>query len=144
MASLRKAGFQLMIVSNQTVVARGLMTEDAVRSLQLVIEDQLIAAGGPRPDAFYFCPHHPEAEVPAYRAVCDCRKPRPGMLLAAAGTHGIDLRSSFLVGDRTVLVETGRHLDCPITLAEPLEHDLEPDHRAADLAAAARWILGIS
>jgi D-glycero-D-manno-heptose 1,7-bisphosphate phosphatase len=154
MRALRSAGFLLVVVTNQPVVARGLATESEVRALHLVLEEQLAKAGGPRPDAVYFCPHHPRAERVEYRLLCECRKPRPGMLLEAARHHRIDLRASFIVGDRitdiaagfragcrTVLVETGKHLEQPITLAEPLEPGLKPDATLADLAAAARWIL---
>jgi D-glycero-D-manno-heptose 1,7-bisphosphate phosphatase len=115
----------------------------------------LEAAGAPPLDAVYFCPHHPEATLPEYRVICDCRKPRPGLLLRAAGEHGLDLGASFMVGDRltdiaagaaaacrTVLVQTGRHAEPPIVAAEPPAAPCRPDHTCPDLPAAAAWILG--
>jgi D-glycero-D-manno-heptose 1,7-bisphosphate phosphatase len=61
---------------------------------------ETVAAGGARIDGFYFCPHHPEAGVGAYRQRCDCRKPQPGLLRRAAADHQLDLSRSFVVGDR--------------------------------------------
>jgi D-glycero-D-manno-heptose 1,7-bisphosphate phosphatase len=152
---LRAAGFLLIMVSNQPIVARGLVTESVLDALNEALNGQLKATGGPGLDAIYVCPHHPHADVSAYRVACDCRKPRPGLLLSAAADHALDLAASVMVGDRqtdvaagaaagcrTVLVETGKHVDPPITTLEPLPPDLTPDHVCADLAAAADWVLG--
>jgi D-glycero-D-manno-heptose 1,7-bisphosphate phosphatase len=151
---LKEAGFVLLVVSNQPVVARGLIDESQVRTLQQEVEARLVLQGCARLDGFYFCPHHPKATLPAYRQVCECRKPRPGLLLRAAAEHGVDLAGSFMVGDRptdlvageragcrTVWVETGQHLAPPIETGEPLPL-VRPDHVCADLLHAARWILG--
>lgn len=153
LAELKAAGFALLVVSNQPVVARGLMDESGVLDLQREVQARLLQAGAPVLDGFYFCPHHPRATLPAYRQDCPCRKPRPGMLLQAATEHGVDLAASFMVGDRptdlhagaragcrTIWVETGRHLAPPIETSEPLP-PLRPDHVCAGLAQAARWIL---
>lgn len=151
---LQRAGFRLVAVSNQTVVARGLASEDDVRALNDYVQELLAQAGGPRLDGWYFCPHHPQATLPAYRQVCECRKPKPGLLIRAARELELDLSASFMVGDRitdiiagaragarTMLVQTGRHLDPPIETSEPLEATIQPDHTCADLLEAARWIL---
>lgn len=151
--ALAQAGFRLVVVSNQTVVARGLLSEDEVERLQADVAAALESAGAPALDGFYYCPHHPSATLERYRIECDCRKPRPGMILRAAAELGIDVSRSFLVGDRpsdvtagalagcrTVLVRTGRHEDPPIESS--LEYaQTVPDHTCADLAEAARWIL---
>jgi D-glycero-D-manno-heptose 1,7-bisphosphate phosphatase len=126
-----------------------------VRRLNQQLEGMLVAAGAPRLDGWYCCPHHPSATLPVYRVDCACRKPRPGMLLQAARELSLDLGASFMVGDRltdvaagfragchTVLVETGRHTAPPIETAEPVDPGLRPDAVCADLAAAADWILG--
>lgn len=151
---LHRAGFALIVVSNQTVVSRGLMTERGVLDLHAQIEALLERAEGPHLDAFYFCPHHPAATLPIYRVACECRKPRPGLFLQAARDHHLDLSASFAVGDRmtdivagaeagcrTVLVRTGKHQAPPIQLVEPLNESVKPDHICADLEAAAEWIL---
>jgi D-glycero-D-manno-heptose 1,7-bisphosphate phosphatase len=154
LAILHKAGFRLVVVSNQTVVARGLATEEDVHTIQTYVEQMLANGGAPPMDAYYYCPHHPNANLPQYRVVCDCRKPRPGLLLRAARERNLDLKGSFLVGDRitdviagaragcrTVLVETGKHSAPPIEMTEPLDQTIRSDYICADLAAAAEWIL---
>lgn len=148
---LRRAhgmGFALAVVSNQPVVARGLCSEENVREVHEHINRELEAACGVRIEKFYFCPHHPQATLEAYRADCDCRKPRPGMLLSAAADLSVDLSRSFMVGDRmsdivagnragcaTILIESGRHLDAPIASAH---HDssVRADYVCADMLAA--------
>lgn len=150
--TLREHGHALVVVSNQTVVARGLADEDDVIALQLAIEASLVAAGAPAFDDFLFCPHHPSATDPAYRVACDCRKPAPGLILRACARHGIDPRRSVMIGDRpsdlaagaqagcrTVWVKTGRHDDAPIETASPFTAPTA-DHVCEDLCAAARWI----
>ena len=151
---LREAGFRLVVVSNQAVVARGLVTEQQVRELQVQVELRIEGEGGPDLDGFYFCPHHPKATLAAYRVDCECRKPQPGMLLRASKELGLDLPSSFLVGDRitdiiagsragcrTVLVQTGQHLAPPIETSQPLDLSIQPGFVCADLPAAVQWIL---
>ena len=153
---LRQAGFRLIVVSNQAVVARGLATEADVSAINAEVERHLIEEGGPRLDGFYFCPHHPRATLPAYRVACECRKPRPGLLVQAAREHDLDLKSSFVVGDRitdvvagasvgcrTVLVQTGKHYEPPIETVDPLDASVEPDHVCADLPEAATWIRSV-
>ena len=151
--SLSEAGFKLIVVSNQAIVARGLASEDEIRGHNAEVQRQVTVAGGPALDGFYFCPHHPSATLARYREDCGCRKPRPGMLLRAAAEHDLDLSDSFMIGDRvtdiiagaragcrTIQVETGCHRAPPIETVEPLERT-RPDHRCAGLAEAARWIL---
>jgi D-glycero-D-manno-heptose 1,7-bisphosphate phosphatase len=148
---LRRAGFRLVVVSNQAVVARGLLTEAEVVSLHGEVE---AALGTPPLDGFYFCPHHPKATLPTYRMACACRKPSPGMLLQAASDLGLDLAASFMVGDRptdliageragcrTIWVQTGQH-DAPLIETGEVLDPPRPDFICENLAAAARWILG--
>lgn len=153
--ALHKAGLFLVIVSNQTVVARGLATEEEVHEVHEYIQNLLYEASGVRIDCVYFCPHHPSATLPGYRVNCDCRKPRPGMLVQAARKHNLNLQTSFLVGDRitdivagaragcrTVLVQTGKHEAPPIETVDPLDESVQPDHICGNLRQAAEWILG--
>ena len=152
--ALASAGFVLVVVSNQAVVARGLLAESEVRSIHEHLDRELLRLGGVAPAAYYFCPHHPSATVPEYRVSCDCRKPRPGLLLAASRDLRLDRGRSYLVGDRlsdvaagqragcrTVLVLTGKHLARPFETPDPPDPDLEADWEARDLADAARIIL---
>jgi D-glycero-D-manno-heptose 1,7-bisphosphate phosphatase len=150
---LKRAGYSLNVVSNQTVVARGLASETEVFALNEHLQHMIEQAGGPHLDGWYFCPHHPKANVPAYRLNCECRKPQPGMLLRAARELDLDLSASFMVGDRitdiiagsaagcsTILVQTGKHLEHPIETVEPIDASILPDYVCADLSAAVRWI----
>ena len=96
---LNRAGFAVVIVSNQSGVARGIVDEAFVGEAHRHIADRL-QAGGATIDAFYYCPHHPAGVVEKYRSSCDCRKPQPGMLQRAAKDLDLDLARSFAVGDR--------------------------------------------
>ncbi len=93
---LNEAGFVVLVTTNQSGVARGYYDEQAVRSLHAQV-DRWLAAEGAHVDGYYYCPHHPQ-----YGAVrhCDCRKPAPGMLLAGARDHDLDLKQSYVVGDK--------------------------------------------
>jgi len=151
---LKAAGMFLAAVSNQAAVARGLLDEGRLAELNGLIVERIAALGGPRLDAVYCCPHHPQADLPEYRVACACRKPRPGMILRAAAEHGLDLGASFLVGDRmtdiaagaaagcrTVLVACGRHDAPPIVTLDPIDPACRPDHVCRDLEEASAWIL---
>lgn len=156
-AALRRladSGRKLVVVTNQAIVARGILSEAALLDLESEIERRLRDAGAPPFDAFRYCPHHPNASLPAYRVVCDCRKPRPGLLLQAARDLGLDLASSHMIGDRltdieagfragcrTILVRTGAHAHGRICTTDPPIEGLEPNHACADLEAAASFIL---
>ncbi len=96
---LNRAGFAVVIVTNQAGVARGFFDERFVQDLHRHL-DGLFAAGGARVDRYYYCPHHPEAPLEAYRVRCDCRKPATGMIRQAERDLTLDLRQSFVVGDR--------------------------------------------
>jgi D-glycero-D-manno-heptose 1,7-bisphosphate phosphatase len=150
---LKEAGFLLVCVSNQTVIARGLANEKQVEAIQSGIEDLLQREGAPRLDGFYYCPHHPSATVERYRTVCGCRKPGAGLLRLAAGMHDIDLAQSYMIGDRptdiaagvrahctTILVRTGRHSDPLIEVGSPFI-EFTPAATRKNLSSAADWIL---
>jgi D-glycero-D-manno-heptose 1,7-bisphosphate phosphatase len=108
---LKDAGFLVVVVSNQAGVARGYFDEAAVRALHEHIQAEL-AFYGTSVDAFYFCPHHPEEGVGAYKVSCNCRKGEPGMLLQAAEEHKIDLGRSYMVGDKLADTQAGLKAGC--------------------------------
>ncbi|MFH1761177.1 MAG: HAD family hydrolase [bacterium] len=156
LGDLHSAGFLLVSVSNQTVIARGLATESAVKAINRQINSLLIKSGGYPMDNFYFCPHHPQAALPRYRIDCECRKPKPGLLLNAAKELNINLKTSYMIGDRisdinaghaaeskTILVETGRHLKRPI-ISDHLDLSIKPDYTCANLLQASKIILKVS
>ncbi len=96
---LNRAGFVVCVTTNQSGVGRGYYTEDDVKAIHERMQQDIDAAGA-RIDAWFYCPHHPDAVVDELRLVCDCRKPRPGMVRRAADRFGIELSRSFVVGDR--------------------------------------------
>lgn len=108
---LREAGYLAIVVTNQSGVARGYFSEAAVLELHRHIQRELSAAGTAI-DAFYFCPHHPDAVKAEYRRNCDCRKGKPGMLLQAAQDHNLDLGASWMVGDKLADVEAALRAGC--------------------------------
>jgi len=151
---LKNSGFKLIIVSNQAVVARGLITEKDVEKINSEIERQIVESCGPKFDAVYFCPHHPNATLPEYRTNCDCRKPRAGMLTQAAKDYNIDFAKSFMIGDRitdivagknagckTILLETGMHSEKTIVTVDKVDENIQPDFKCENLLTASEWIL---
>lgn len=146
---LKEAGFRVIVVTNQSGVARGYYNEAAIVALHEHIQ-QLLADYGTRIDAFYHCPHHPTEGVGTYRVDCDCRKGSPGMLLQAAREHDIDLSASFMVGDKLADIEAGAAAGCaPILVKTGYGAKDEPKVLARfpgtevcrDLAAAVDCIL---
>jgi D,D-heptose 1,7-bisphosphate phosphatase len=148
---INRAGVPAICVTNQPDIAKGFMTFADLRTVLAALDTRL-AESGAYLDDFYYCPHHPErgfaGEVAALKIDCDCRKPKPGMLLKAAEAHNIDLARSWMVGDRyvdidagraagtrTILVRTG-HAGSDRTPTSPT-----PDHIADDLPAAVAYIL---
>ena len=97
-AYLTQLGYKIFIVTNQSGIARGFYTVEDMQKLHENMQRKIAASGG-RIEKIYYCPHHPEGSVPEYTGVCDCRKPKPGMLLQALAEYDIDKEQSFLVGD---------------------------------------------
>jgi D-glycero-D-manno-heptose 1,7-bisphosphate phosphatase len=114
-AGLNRAGWPVVVVTNQSGVARGLFSESDVGAVHARLAEVLREFGA-RIDAFHYCPHHPEAEVAAYRVECECRKPKSGMLRRAAAELGLDLAASWLVGDRVTDLEAGAAVGCRTVL----------------------------
>jgi len=119
---LRQAGFKLIVVTNQSGIARGYFDEDALGAMHAHLARQL-ATEDVTLDAFYYCPHHPDGVVPELARRCDCRKPRPGMLLQAGIDHALDLSRSWFVGDILDDIEAGNRAGCRTVL---VDLDTEP------------------
>ena len=100
LAELKRRGFLLIVITNQSGVARGLFDEGAVARFHGALDAAVMAAGGSAPDAYFVCPHLPDAKIAAYARVCACRKPAPGMVLDAIKRFGIDPKGSYFVGDK--------------------------------------------
>ena len=96
---LKEMGFLLVLVTNQSGIARGKFTEEQFMTLTEWM-DWSLADRGVDLDGIYFCPHHPEGSVKEFTQVCDCRKPLPGMFLTAREELNIDMASSYMIGDK--------------------------------------------
>lgn len=108
---LNEAGLLVLVVTNQSGIGRGYYSAEEVETLHGHLQSQLNALGA-RIDGFYLCPHHPTEGVGDYRVACDCRKGEPGLLLRAAEDFGIDLASSWMVGDKVADIEAGTRAGC--------------------------------
>ncbi len=146
---LHAAGYHLIVVSNQSGVARGLFTEEDLLPVEKWLRWIFSAAGAPLA-GFYYCPHHPQGKVRRYAVECLCRKPQPGMLYQAAEEHGIDLAASWMIGDILDDIEAGNRAGCRTILIQN-NHETEwnltpwrrPDFMMKDLVSAARLIAGV-
>jgi D-glycero-D-manno-heptose 1,7-bisphosphate phosphatase len=133
LARLKETGFLLLVVTNQPDVARGTQTRDIVEAMHVRMAETLPI------DDFFVC-WHDDADH------CDCRKPLPGLLYSAAGRYEVDLRRSFLVGDRWRDIDAGVAAGCRTVLIDHEYNERQPqyrpDHRTASITGAADWILG--
>jgi D-glycero-D-manno-heptose 1,7-bisphosphate phosphatase len=148
---LNRAGIAAVVATNQAGIARGYFSEDVMHAVHERLVEQLKHAGA-HLDGLYVCPHHPTEGVAPFRADCDCRKPKPGLLVRAARDLDLDLSGSIMVGDkasdlsvagpvgaRAILVLTGygrgeweyRRAHFVVT----------PDHVATDLLDAVEWVM---
>jgi D-glycero-D-manno-heptose 1,7-bisphosphate phosphatase len=147
---LKRAGFLVFVLTNQGGIALGVVEETFVHAVHDHLAASVLQAGG-RIDGWFYCPHHPRADAATGRESCDCRKPKPGMVQQAQAQFEIDLRRSFVVGDRAsdvglaaaigatgVLVRTGHG---EAELAECRGAVPGASFVAADLMAATAWIL---
>ena len=108
---LRSAGWRLVVVSNQSGVARGKFSLERLEEIHRRLI-ALLEAEGVALDGLYFCPHHPEGPVPEFKRACDHRKPEPGMILSAARDLGLEPAQCWMIGDKDSDVEAGRRAGC--------------------------------
>lgn len=122
--AVNDAGIPVIVTTNQSGIGRGYFDWDTVESVHETITSKL-AEEGARIDDIYICPHVPCSD-------CDCRKPGSGMLLEAAATHDIDLKKSYMIGDRESDIEAGNNVDCKTILFPSVESEVDPAASAAD------------
>ena len=147
--SLEQAGFHLIVVTNQSGIARGLLTEDALQAIHERIVE-LLARKGAHIDEIYYCPYFADGTVAEYAIDSDLRKPEPGMLLQAADDLDLDLDASWMVGDSSRDIEAGQRAGCrTVRIRTPHDDSVADDHQEAfqadytvrNLVEAARVIL---
>ena len=146
---LNRSGFAAVVITNQSAIGRGIIDEPFLRQVHDAMDTRL-AAGDGRLDAYYFCPHHPDANLEPYRQVCRCRKPQPGMIEQACRDLQLDPTRSVMVGDRWLDVECGRSAGTRTVLvrtghgafeAERPQDGLRADAILNNLMEAVGWIL---
>jgi len=150
LARLNNRGLITCVISNQSGVARGFLTEEGLTPIHIKLEQEL-ARGGGKIDRIYYCPHHPTDGLPPYNVPCDCRKPKIGMLERAVAEVGVDLSQSFLVGDSVVDMQAGNAANAKTILvltgygASAREHctsnGIHIDHIAPTVVEAVDFIL---
>ncbi len=139
---LNEAGFQIIVATNQSGIARGLYTHDILAAIhQRMIDD--LQAGGAKVDALYYCPHHPDDH-------CDCRKPETGLIEKAMSEHDLDMNNSYFVGDRMADVKAGYTMGCKtvlipekwdLVMTEMEESDIDPNYLGKEFIEGVLWIL---
>jgi D,D-heptose 1,7-bisphosphate phosphatase len=140
--ALRDGGFRTVIVTNQSAVARGWLTEAELKEIHRLLLDRL-ADQGAMLDAVYFCPHHPSEGVGTYRVACECRKPNSGMIQRAVKELGLAPGRSYVVGDQNVDLELALRVGAtPVLVRRNGEQAVVSDFQVFDnLKSAADWIL---
>ena len=146
---LRDTGYKVILVSNQPGIAKGNLSEETFEEIREKTKDEL-AKEGAFLDGEYHCFHHPEAKVERLRANCECRKPKPGLLLQATQDMDIDLSQSWMIGDGLTDVKAGKQAGCRTILLGRMKCELchlmddmsaRPDIITVDLKEAAQYIL---
>ena len=137
---LNDHGFHIVLITNQSVIARGMVTVEGLELIHNNMKMEIEKYGG-KIEKIYYCPHHPDEG-------CDCRKPKPGMLLRAIKENNIDPTKSFMVGDRMMDVEVGKKVGCKTVIIpselgqrEMRESSIKPDYVTKDLLDTSKWII---
>jgi D-glycero-D-manno-heptose 1,7-bisphosphate phosphatase len=146
---LREHDYKVILASNQPGIAKESLSRKVFKDIRKRMTS-LLAVAGTRLDGEYYCLHHPEAVIPRLRTSCECRKPKPGLLLQAARELDIDLSQSWMVGDGITDIQAGKRAGCRTILIGRMKcelcelmnrHDAMPDFIAPNLKEAARYIL---
>jgi len=137
---LNQHGFKIIVVTNQSGIARGYFTEEMLAKIHDKMH-RALAKSSAHVDAIYYCPHHPDDN-------CECRKPKPKMLLQAASDLNIALGRSYVIGDKNMDIEMGENVGCKTILIAEEDKESEtdkqvhcPDYTASNISAAAQWII---
>ena len=144
---LNEHSYKVIVITNQSGVARGYFTEDTLNRIHQKMRRRLSDEGA-RIDDIYYCPHHPDHGVYPYKQACECRKPHPGLLKRAHRELDIDLSRSFMIGDKATDIEAGKRAGTRTVFvlsgrgqAEQKKISDRPDHIAPDLGQAVGWVL---
>jgi len=146
---IHRFGYLCILISNQPDIGLGMMTVEDFEEIKLKMKTELAKAGGYL-DGEYYCMHHPGAVIEGYKSNCDCRKPKPGLLLRASGEHNVDLLNSWFIGDYLTDIAAGKSAGCRTILISKRksenynstgEDNVKPDGICSDLTEAVQYIL---
>jgi D,D-heptose 1,7-bisphosphate phosphatase len=146
--NFNRLGLKVIVVSNQPAIAKGKMSLELFEKVRLKMKS-LLEKKGVHVDGEYYCFHHPKAKKPEFKVKCDCRKPKPGLILRAAKDFGLDLSECYLIGDGLTDIKAGRAIGCKSILIGEVKCDLcklmehnsvKPDIIAPSLLAASKII----
>lgn len=146
-SSLRMKNYFIFLITNQAIISRGLISIKELKAYFDVIKKMLLNQdSGAKIDKIFFCPHHPNADLEKYRVLCNCRKPKPGMLLQASNEFNISLEESYIIGDRitdiiagklagcsTIQCLTGKHNDKIIETDMVIPENISPDYTVNEI-----------
>lgn len=133
---LNRNGFKVIVITNQSGIARGYFTEETLAQIHQKMKDELVKEGA-YVDAIYYCPHHPDDN-------CDCRKPKPKLVFQAVRDYSINLGDSFVIGDLQMDIDLGKAAGCKTILVGrplPVDDKAKPDVTVSDLLTAVQAIL---
>ena len=146
---INQLGFLAVVISNQPGIAKGKFSPALLEAMTHQMLSELTDSGA-RIDAVYYCFHHPDGVIDRYRKICDCRKPKPGMLLRAAEERGIALDQSYFIGDGITDLQAGKAANTTNILVyssfkcyiceELNRHDVQPDHTVRSLLEGVKLI----
>ena len=146
--TLAATGLPLYIFTNQAGIAHGYFTEDTLQQIHIFLAARLWEAGI-KIRGIYYCPHHPQAEVEAYRYDCDCRKPKPGLLKMAARAEQLNLAKSYVIGDKLTDLSAGKQVAAKTALvltgygpgeSQKVTMETTPDFIGHNLEEIALWV----
>jgi D-glycero-D-manno-heptose 1,7-bisphosphate phosphatase len=146
---LKKLQKPFYVITNQAGIAHGFFDEKQLRLIQICLAEKMLTKKI-KFRAVFYCPHHPEAEVPKYRSNCFSRKPNPGLLYQAARFDKLDLKHSYIIGDKLSDIEAGKKVGTKTILvltgygveeSKKIDPDQKPDFIAPNIDIAADWII---
>ncbi len=146
---LKSLGMPIYLITNQAGIAHGFFNEIQLRIIQFYLADKLLESNI-KFRAVFYCPHHPKAEISKYRYDCFCRKPNPGLLYQAARFDKLDLRHSYIIGDKLIDLEAGKQAGANRIMVltgygpdelKKVTQDQKPDFIASGVDTAAEWII---
>ena len=146
LAEMRNQGYKLVVITNQSAVARGIVTEEVLATIHARLEE-LLSEKGTHLDRIYYCPYHVDGVIAKYRKESDWRKPNPGMILKASQEMDLDISQSWCVGDRQSDIEAGYHAGCRTILIDLMSpvgrlrpEQIHPDHIAVNIREASNIV----